>query len=492
MIEQSSAIVGKWERRPALRSLSVRWPRTVVAFFLMAVTALIFGRMIAHGRAGLVAMAALLLPAALIATIRPLRCITFGIALITIVPFTLALGTAQASVPRVAAVAALAPVVFKRRGAAVLRLSIVDLAVIGIVLAVFVSWAFGPHEPHSLRPAANYVLPLAFYPAARRYGRDHGALFLWVLLIGGALASISVWFEALVWHRPLFVDPNTYVWSGSSTTVFRPSGVFESPPGASAVLAMTSLAGLPLFATTLGLKRVTVLLCLASSIGAIMFTFTRGGMIAIAIGFALYAALMGPTSWAKLIYSMMIVLLVGIVLVLPRVTDAGWYQKGVLRAGTFSQRQTFWANAWPVITDSPQHLTVGHGINSLVVGGPELPGQQAPDIAASPTLSTFSPHNQYIRTLVEEGVIGLGLILAWLLGALLKGLASVWSGGPLRRNIAAATGAITSFVVISFVDDTLRHPPGFAVVALLSGLVIAWTDRTVGGGISGLAPERIG
>ncbi len=381
-----------------------------------------------------------------------------------------------------------APFLLDRRKGAGVSLNVVDLAVVGIMVAVLSSWAFGPHEPHSFRAVLNYLVPLAFYGAARQYGMAHGRLFLWVLLVSGALASLTVWFEALFWHRPLFVDPNNYSWIGGGKFIFRPAGVFGTPPGASAELAMISISGLPLFGSTSGARRVGVSLCLAVSIGALLLTFTRGGMIAFAIGLTLYAAFLGSASTVKIVYGGMILLLIGIVLVLPRVSAAGWYQKGVLRGGAFTGRQTYWANAWPVIANSPKHLIVGHGINSLLVGT-QLPGQQAPDIAASPTLGTLSPHNQYIRTLVEQGVLGLTLLGLWLGGAIVKGSISVWRSGPMRRSIAAATAATAAFAVISFVDDTLRHPPGFAVVALLTGLLVTWTGTRSAGGRAGALPQ---
>ena len=86
-----------------------------------------------------------------------------------------------------------------------------------------------------------------------------------------------------------------------------------------------------------------------------------------------------------------------------------------MRPGSLSVRESYWSAAWPVIVNSPKHLIVGHGINSLVRDptGREALADPQIDIAAVPTLSTLSPHSQYVRTLVEGRPLGLDA--AWLL-----------------------------------------------------------------------------
>jgi O-antigen ligase len=291
------------------------------------------------------------------------------------------------------------------------------------------------------------------------------------LFFSGTAAALTVWWEALVSHSPLFVDKSTYYWNNTGQYIFRPGGVFGSPPGAAAVLAMTSICGLALIARSAGGRRTPMLLCLAVSIVALVFTFTRGGMIGFGIGLVVYVLLLGPRMSAKAVYFGVVAMLGLALFVLPAVSGSGWYQKGVLRQGTLAERETFWSGAWPVIEDSRHSFLLGHGINSLVVGRPELPGTPAPDIAASPTLSRYSPHNQYIRTLVEQGLVGLALLVAAFLAVLLKAVSLALRVPGLRTPAAAAAGAVSAFAVISLVGDSLRHPPTFAVVATIAGLV---------------------
>jgi hypothetical protein len=137
-------------------------------------------------------------------------------------------------------------------------------------------------------------------------------------------------------------------------------------------------------------------------------TFTRAGLIAFAVGLVLYLALLRPPGLGRLIYIGIVITLAMGVFVLPRVTQTSWYQKGVVRAGDLAARETYWTAAWPVIVNSPQHFLLGHGINSLF-RDPTSPNQlldPQPDIEAVPSLVMFSPHSQYVRTLVEEGLGG--------------------------------------------------------------------------------------
>jgi O-antigen ligase len=157
---------------------------------------------------------------------------------------------------------------------------------------------------------------------------------------------------------------------------------------------------------------------------------------------------------------------------MPRVAGASWYQEGVLRQGTFSERQSYWAESWTLATDSTDHLVLGHGINSLVIGQSELPGTPDTDIAGFPELTVHGPHSQYVRTFVEEGLLGVALLLAWIGGSIVTGVRQAWRAGQDRSLIAAAAAALISVAIVSFVDDTLRDPPTFVLVALLAGLLV--------------------
>src|SRR5262249_22437666 len=150
-----------------------------------------------------------------------------------------------------------------------------------------------------------------------------------------------------------------------------------------------------------------------------------------------------------------------------------------LRHGTLATRQSFWAAAWPVITNSPDHFFLGHGINSLLIARGQLPGAPpASDIANVETLVDESPHSQYIRTLIEEGVVGLVLLAAWLLGTIALGARYAWDRAhPDRLVVAAGAAAVVAVVTAGFASD-LRQPTTLSVVALLSGAIVTLSAST--------------
>src|SRR5262249_10768324 len=101
-----------------------------------------------------------------------------------------------------------------------------------------------------------------------------------------------------------------------------------------------------------------------------------------------------------------------------------------------------------------------------------------PDIAAVPSLSTLSPHSQYVRTLVEEGVVGLVLVLALLgLSLLSAGREAIRAAVPERAPLAACAAAIAGFLIAAYVSDALRETAPFALVALVSGAAVTLAQQ---------------
>src|SRR5262249_18008745 len=123
---------------------------------------------------------------------------------------------------------------------------------------------------------------------------------------------------------------------------------------------------------------------------------------------------------------------------LPRLDANLTFREGVLRAGTFGARISYWHEAWPLIVDSPDHLVFGHGFNSLVVATGEVPGRFDPELARASDLGAHGPHSQYVRTALEEGLVGVALLLFWLLGAVRAGVLGARRATASGREVIAA------------------------------------------------------
>jgi O-antigen ligase len=339
-----------------------------------------------------------------------------------------------------------------------------DYAVAGFVMLAAVSLLTMP-GPWAL--TLNSLLGFAFYLSGRWLERDDVDRILWVLLAGGTVAALTVMYEFWIAGHVVFADRNSYYWNAKEGLIFRPGGVLGSPPAAGTVLAMTALAGLPLLRSR---RHRLVLVCVTLQVAALALTFTRAAAFGLIAGTVVF--LWCRRRLVRTGYVAACIALLAILFVLPRVGQTGWFQHGVLRQGTFSGRVSYWRHAAPLATDSPQHLVFGHGFNSLYQGTNLIPGSVPQrDIAADPEILAHGPHNQYVRSLVEGGLLALSALLAWLGGTVLTGIRAARRTGDAVA--AAATGAVTAFAVVSLAGDTLRTLPSLCVLALLSGLVVS-------------------
>lgn len=448
--------------------------RIPVGFAALALVCLGVGREIGHGRhVGLMAAAFLVIPLVIFMVDSPLRGLELGLVIIVLAPPQTTFGFAQLGEVRAAAMLAILAItidLYESRDRP--RLTIVDWAVLGLVVMTMVSWAVGTREAHTFRQVTTYLLPVVFFAGGRRFGlRAWPRLYL--LLFGAtALGCLTVIYEKFVAHRPLFTNPQSYDWLASSQTLFRPGGVFTAAPDAATMIVLTSFCGFVLLRRSTGWRRVILLALMAVSLLALFFTFTRGPAIGLGIGLAVFFLLRGSTSAIRFALAAVVGAVVVAFVVIPRVENTTWYQQGVLRHGTLAARQVYWHEASFVIRDSLSHELFGHGPDSLIVGLPWVPGQPQPDIARFHDLTFGGIQNQYVRLLVELGALGLGLFVIWIGGTIVRG-ARAALGGRHRDEIAAGVAACVAFAVTSLVGDTLWEPQAFAAIALLSGIVVS-------------------
>lgn len=357
----------------------------------------------------------------------------------------------------------------------------VDFVIVGLVLAAGIDWWLRGDNFAAGRATANTVLPLTFYFAARLTQRRAVRVVLWALVIAAALSTFSLFYE-FVRGSSVFVDPSSYYWRATSgQAIFRPGGVFGSPPAAVTVLGMLGLVGIALWHETSGRRRSIVSGCIGLIVIAGAITFTRAGWIGFGAGLLAYLVILRWKGNLRLPRALALVPVaaVAVLLALPTVSQTRWFQQGVTRGGTLTVRESYWNLARRMISDSPQHLLFGRGINSMVVGArPELGGLQA-DIAESPDLISAGTHNQYVRTLMEQGLVGLSLIALWLGGTLVLALRGIGRVAAADRSLVAGLAAATiSFLVVSFIDNTIRDPNSLAVIACLTGLLVSFCNPT--------------
>ena len=180
------------------------------------------------------------------------------------------------------------------------------------------------------------------------------------VLLAGTVGALTVVFEFLRGHA-VFVDPTAYVWSASDSTIFRPGGVFGSPPGAATVLCVVMLIGLGCLAHG-GRRARPLLICLSICAVALVLTFTRGDIVAAGVGMVVFlwllrSPLLRPLNVAWLLAAV----LCTVIVVIPQVQGSQTVQEGILRSGTLADRESYWSAALPVATSSPHNLIFGIG-----------------------------------------------------------------------------------------------------------------------------------
>lgn len=447
---------------------------------LVTVIALVTGALVARmGPAVTVGLLVAPLLAGLI-LLRPSLSFLVFVGCAAAVPYYLAAGSQQAAAFRIEAAGVLAAsllgAVYTRRAA---RPTVVDWFVVAFVASTLASWlVFGG----SIKTTINTLLPIAFYAGARAFSRERVWEILWIVLIGGAIGAVTVLYEGLVVGSAVFVSPDQYLWNANGQALFRPGGVFASPPGAVTVLTMAAICGMAVIARSRGAARWIAIALTLTCVGGAIDTFTRAGYIGFAAGAVVYVLLARSSVLTPRRFLVIAGVVVAIftTLFLPALSSTTWFQQGVLRKGNLQIRESYWALAEPLITDSTTDFLVGHGVDGVVsqssTGGPGAGISQG--LATSPTLTSIGPHSEYVRLLLEQGVFGLLLVAGWIGGAALGAVARVRRiPNELRPAAAALVGATVSFALVASAGDSMRHPPSLAAIALVTGMLVTITPR---------------
>jgi O-antigen ligase len=381
------------------------------------------------------------------------------------VPYWLTIGTAQASVLRLGSLAALVTFVLGRR----VRLCVTDYALALWVIIVVLGWLLQYDEPHAWQVVSVELTPLGFYLGARAIPVKRISLIIWVILGAGTVGAFTVLLEFALKHV-IFLDPTTYVWNATATSVFRPGGIFGSPPAAANVLCFVVLLGISRLGEVQGRQKIAAVSCLSVCSLGLLVTLTRGDIVAAALGLVLFlwltrSPLLRPVriAWSAAAVALLVLLL------LPQVQSSSLFQETVVRPGNFAARQAYWSLALPIVTSTPHNLTFGLGSTVLETPSIAVNAVVPSAVAGTPQLILNSLHNQYVTTLFEQGLIGLAALVAFLLSAILAAARSAWTS--VNATAAALAASLVALAVIMFVDTALLDGPTFAMTMLCTGLI---------------------
>jgi O-antigen ligase len=447
---------------PQAATLQSRVPQAA-AIAGIGLIAVLLAYVLVH-RSATPAFALVFLPGVVWLLTRSYGGLVLGVGLVLILPYWLSIGTAQASILRLASLAAVAGVPLGRR----LTPKPTDYA-LGLLVAVIVlGWLFQYNAPHVGHVVSIELTPIAFYLGARALPPSRLRLIMLVTLFAGTIGALTVLYEYAVGHT-VFHDPTGYAWNANSSAIFRPGGVFGSPPGASTVLSFVILFGFGVVRSLEGnlrlLARVSLVICGL----ALVLTFTRAALIAMAIATIAFLWLIrSPLLRAGRVAFFALAVSVLLILALPRLEATSTFQQGIVRPGNLAAREGYWRLALPVVLSSPHALVFGVGTGALETPAISISAPVASELASAPQVVTNSLHSQYVTTLVEQGIVGLIALCVFL---------AVPAAAAVRRAratgddaYAALAAALAALAVVMTVDTAMLHGPSFAMMMLTAGI----------------------
>lgn len=388
-----------------------------------------------------------------------------GLVLILILPAWQTVGSAQASVLRLASLAAASTLLMSRQR---IRPCLTDLAVVLLVVVTVLGWVLQLDQPHAGRVLSIEFTPIGFYIGARTLSPSAVPRVLVATLFAGTAGAVTVIYEYFVGHT-VFLDTATYQWNATASTIFRPGGIFGGPPQASTVLCFVIVFGIAALGTELrGRWRFVGIGCITISVVALALTFTRAAFIGLGVAVVLYlwlvrSPLLRPTrvAWACGLGCLIVLV------ALPAIEKNHVVQEGVLRSGTLTAREGYWSTAIPIVTTNPHDFVFG--IGSAALETPTIsPAAVIPDaLAIRPQAFTVSLHSQYVTELVENGVIGLACLAFLLIVPFLRGARAGRRGD--HAHAALAAGLVGAAIVMS-VDTVLLDGPSFALIMITTAI----------------------
>lgn len=420
------------------------------------------------------AIALALLPPLVWLIIRPFGGLTLGVIMILTLPSWQTLGSAQFGVARLASVAV--AISFLLAGGVRPRWPDCTLA---LLLAIIVlGWLLQYDEPHVGRFVQGMLTPVGFYLGARALPVERLPSLLVTVLFAGTVGALTVLLEYSAGHL-IFIP--TSDWIGPHE-IFRPGGIFGSPPSASTAMCVVILFGVAGLRYVRGATKTLAIISLFICTLALIATFTRAALIAGAVGLVVFLWLARSPLLRPIRLAWCAAVLAGLVLlVLPSLEKNSTFEQGIVRPGTFAARESYWQLAVPVATASTHNFVFGIGTGALETAGRFIDDPTQSEVAVTPQAFEISLHNEYVTMLVEQGVVGLGALALFLISIFVP----VARAARARTDpaLAAVAAAIVAVAIVMTVDTAFFDTPSFAIIMLTAGIAVA-----VGG--SGVRPRH--
>ena len=307
---------------------------------------------------------------------------------------------------------------------------------------------------------------LVYFYVANNVRTKQDVLFVVSLLMVGCLLESSAMnlfrftgMPSTIWGIPIHVRVDTDVKEGFT----RIGGSVGSPNFAAAYLSMSLASAAGLLFTNLGRAHKWLAMAVLGLGGvALIFTFSRGGWIALLLSVTLICLLGWHRRGLSLKTPIAVILILGM-LYLPFHSAISARLLGDDR-GSAESRIPLMRLAFRIIEDNP---VLGVGANNFTV---VMDRYLTSDFREG---WLFAVHNKYLLVLSETGIIGLLCFLAFLLDALRKG----WQCWALQDRLLSplALGIMAGIAghMVHMTVDVFRGRPTQQLLWLLAGLLAA-------------------
>jgi O-antigen ligase len=240
-------------------------------------------------------------------------------------------------------------------------------------------------------------------------------------------------------------------------------GVFSHPNGFAAFLVIVlPLAVVALFETRSLAQRIAVGTLLAGGLVCLLYTYTRAGWV----GFAIALLLLGLLRYRQLLLVGAVVIALA-ALALPTATQRAEERFDDLSA----ESERYATNSWRWRVDQWERMVpygleqpvFGQGFASYSRGTVEVFGTQDPNFSTLPQRPHgalgFGAHNDYVKTMVETGVVGLVLWVLTLVGVVVTAIRArripalaPWGTAVLAVALALSLVAFADNVQAAVID----------------------------------------
>ena len=341
--------------------------------------------------------------------------------------------------------------------------------IIFLTYILFVSLVFSPDVNGSLMELIRFVSVPAIYWLAKKFVPTDSKRVLTALnlILLSSLAPVAYGLFQFVSGKGGWTEGG----------IHRVMSFMINPVVFSQYLSQIVVAGVLLVLYhRKGVKRVTTLVILGAALFAQGVTYGKGGWVGTMVGL-LMVGLIYQGKKIKVrgfLVPLLVLLVLGTILVntLPGVSKylAQWWGGTTAEESSLISRILLWRVGWSAFLDSP---VFGHGLGSAMI------------IVQRAWGFPLELHSDYLRLVVESGLLGLAMYVAihvHLLRLIFRATARLIERDPLFKFLIAATLAVeVAYLVMITVDNLVTSLLANYPIWILAGMVRGFYEQSYKG-----------